>query len=187
MKADTADPWLRTCAAASTDHRLAGRPSPAISPRPRAWILDHTAGWRSSQTGPVRRQPGPERFWRYRPRSSSSRPSPRGLKWPETVRRYVREAKLRLGVGAQQVFIPCDPQIGVEAEVDWWRCIAILAGFETKLKLFFMRSKCSGKHFVRCYPCEHQQALFDGHIRGFSFFGGVFSILKFPVFYSGGQ
>ncbi len=94
-----------------------------------------------------------------------------------TVRRYVREAKLRLGVGSQQVFIPCDPQIGIEAEVDWGRCIAILAGVETKLKLFCMRSKCSGKHFVRCYPCERQQALFDGHIRGFSFFGGVFPIL----------
>ena len=40
-----------------------------------------------------------------------------------------------------------------------------------------MRSKFSGKHFVRCYPCERQQALFDGHIRGFTFFGGVFPIL----------
>jgi transposase len=94
-----------------------------------------------------------------------------------TVRRYVREAKLRLGVGAPQVFIPSDPQTGIEAEVDWGRCVAILGGIETWLKLFCMRSKFSGKHFVRCYPCERQQALFDGHIRGFSFFGGVFPIL----------
>jgi transposase len=94
-----------------------------------------------------------------------------------TVRRYVREAKLRLGVGAGQVFIPSDPQAGIEAEVDWGRCIAILGGIETWLKLFCMRSKFSGKHFVCCYPCERQQAFFDGHIRGFSFFGGVFPIL----------
>ncbi len=94
-----------------------------------------------------------------------------------TVRRYVREAKLRLGVGAAQVFIASDPQAGVEAEVDWGRCIAILGGIETRLKLFCMRSKFSGKHFVRCYPCERQQALFDGHIHGFSLFGGVFPIL----------
>ena len=92
-----------------------------------------------------------------------------------TVRRYVREAKLRLGVGSPRVFIPSDPQAGIEAEVDWGRCIAILEGIETCLKLFCMRSKFSGKHFVRCYPCERQQALFDGHIRGFTFFGGVFS------------
>jgi transposase len=94
-----------------------------------------------------------------------------------TVRRYVREAKLRLGVGAPQVFIPSDPQAGVEGEMDWGRCIAILGGVETRLKLFCMRSKFSGKHFVRCYPCERQQALFDGHIHGFSFFGGVFPVL----------
>jgi len=94
-----------------------------------------------------------------------------------TVRRYVREAKLRLGVSARQVFIPSDPQAGVEAEVDWGGCIAILGGIETRLKLFCMRSKFSGKHFVRCYPCERQQAFFDGHIKGFTFFGGVFPVL----------
>ena len=94
-----------------------------------------------------------------------------------TVRRYVREAKLRLGVGSPQVFIPSDPQIGVEAEVDWGRCMAILGGVKTQLKFFCIRSKYSGKHFVRCYPCERQQALFDGHIQAFAFFGGVFPVL----------
>jgi transposase len=94
-----------------------------------------------------------------------------------TVRRYVREAKLRLGVSGREVFIPSDPQAGVEAEVDWGVCIAILGGIETRLKFFCMRSKFSGKHFVQCYPCERQQAFFDGHIKGFSFFGGVFPVL----------
>ena len=101
-----------------------------------------------------------------------------GFKGSEpTVRRYVREARLRLGVGARQAFIPSDPQAGFEAEVDWGRCTAILGGKETRLKLFCMRSKFSGKHFVRCYPCERQQALFDGHIHAFAFFGGVFPVL----------
>jgi len=94
-----------------------------------------------------------------------------------TVRRYVREAKLRLGVSCPQVFIPCDPHVGVEAEVDWGRCHAIIGGEQTVLKVFCMRSKYSGKHFVRCYPCERQQALFDGHIHAFAFFGGVFPVL----------
>ena len=94
-----------------------------------------------------------------------------------TIRRYVREAKLRLGVGAPQVFIASDPQAGIEAEVDWGQCIAIIGGIESRLKLFCMRSKFSGKHFVCCYPCERQQAFFDGHIRGFSFFGGIFPTL----------
>ena len=91
-----------------------------------------------------------------------------------TVRRYVRGAKQRLGLDGRTVFIPSDPEAGVEAEVDWGGCWAIIGGKETRLKFFCMRSKFSGKHFVRCYPCERQQALFDGHIRAFSFFGGVF-------------
>lgn len=101
-----------------------------------------------------------------------------GFKGAETtVRRYVREAKLRLGLNGQQAFIPSDPEAGIEAEVDWGRCQAIIGGKAITLKFFCMRSKFSGKHFVRCYPCERQQALFDGHIRAFSFFGGVFPIL----------
>ena len=94
-----------------------------------------------------------------------------------TVRRYVCQAKLRLGLNGRQAFIPSDPEAGIEAEVDWGRCRAIIGGQETLLKFFCMRSKYSGKHFVRCYPCERQQALFDGHIQAFSFFGGIFPIL----------
>ena len=93
------------------------------------------------------------------------------------VRKYVREAKLRLGLNGQNVFIPCEPVIGGEAEVDWGTCRAIIAGENIGLKFFCMRSKYSGKHFVCCYPCERQQALFDAHIQAFSFFGGVFPIL----------
>ena len=101
-----------------------------------------------------------------------------GFKGAETtVRNYVREAKARLGVNAPGAFIPLEPVIGGEAEVDWGNCIAILGGRKTRLKHFCMRSKYSGKHFVRCYPCERQQALFDGHIEAFSFFGGVFPVL----------
>jgi len=94
-----------------------------------------------------------------------------------TVRRYVREAKLRLGLKGQQAFIALQPDAGQEAEVDWGTCTAILGGEQCQLKFFCMRSKFSGKHFTCCYPCERQQALFDGHIRAFSFFGGIFPVL----------
>jgi transposase len=94
-----------------------------------------------------------------------------------TIRKYVKSAKLRLGLSGQQAFIPCSPTIGGEAEVDWGTCVAVIAGNNVRLKIFCMRSKYSGKHFVRCYPCERQQALFDAHIQAFTFFGGVFPIL----------
>jgi len=94
-----------------------------------------------------------------------------------TVRRYVRFAKLSLGIGTSCAFIPCDPEAGHEGEVDWGTATAILAGEEIRLKFFCMRSKYSGKHFVRFYFCERQQAFFDAHIHAFSFFGGIFPVV----------
>jgi len=96
-----------------------------------------------------------------------------------TVRRYVRQAKVRLGMQATKAFIPLEPELGREAEVDWGTALAAIFGQVGKYKFFSMRSKSSGKHFVRFYPCERQQAFFDGHIRAFSFFGGVFSVLVY--------
>jgi transposase len=94
-----------------------------------------------------------------------------------TVRRYVRFSKIKLGLDNPGAFIPCDPAIGNEAEVDWGAAHAIINGEKLLLKFFCMRSKYSGKHFVRMYPCERQQAFFDAHIHAFSFFEGVFPVL----------
>jgi transposase len=93
------------------------------------------------------------------------------------VRHYVHAAKIRLGLTKSQAVIPSDPLIGIEAEIDWGTAQAVIDGQTMTLKLFCMRSKYSGKHFVRCYPCERQQAFFDAHMQGFEFFGGVFQVL----------
>jgi hypothetical protein len=55
--------------------------------------------------------------------------------------------------------------------------MAVVGGEEMQLKFFCMRSKYSGKHFVRLYPCERQQAFFDAHMEAFRFFGGIFPVL----------
>jgi len=61
--------------------------------------------------------------------------------------------------------------------VDWGTAHAIIANEYVTVKLFCMRSKVSGKHLVQCFPGERQQALFEGHMRGFTFFGGVLPVL----------
>jgi hypothetical protein len=33
----------------------------------------------------------------------------------------------------------------------------VIGGEEMRIKFFCMRSKYSGKHFVKCYPCERQE------------------------------
>lgn len=94
-----------------------------------------------------------------------------------SVRRYVREAKRRIGVSPPRAFIPLDPECAREAEVDWGSMTAKIKGVLVRLKFFCMRSKYSGKHFIRCYPCERQQVFFDAHMHAFLFFGGVFAVL----------
>lgn len=95
------------------------------------------------------------------------------------IRKYVREAKARLGLSKNKAFIPLEPDLGREVEVDWGTATVILNGQAIKHKMFCMRSKGSGKPFVRLYPCERQQVFFDGMIRGFAFFGGVFPVMIF--------
>lgn len=96
-----------------------------------------------------------------------------------TVRKYVREAKQKLGLTQSKVFLPLEPDPGREAEVDWGQAHAKIAGEIERLHYFCMRSKGSGKPFVRFYRGERQQALFDALMHAFLFFAGVFRILIF--------
>jgi len=95
------------------------------------------------------------------------------------VRKFVREARVRLDIGRPQVFIPLAPDLGQEAEIDWGTATVKIGGQSVTVKMFCIRSKGSGKSFVRLYPCERQQAFFDGMMEGFAFYGGIFPILIF--------
>jgi transposase len=95
------------------------------------------------------------------------------------VRHYVRGAKVRLGLNVAKAFIPLDPEVGREAEVDWGTALAIIGGQPTTVKFFGMRSRYSAKHFVRGYPCERQQAFLDAHLHAFAFFNGIFPTLVY--------
>jgi transposase len=96
-----------------------------------------------------------------------------------TVRRYVRLAKARLGVELGSAFLILEPDCGREAEADWGRGLAVIRGVRMPIYFFCMRSRFSGKHFVRAYPCEKQEAFFDAHAHAFTFFGGVFPIVVY--------
>lgn len=96
-----------------------------------------------------------------------------------TVRRWVRQCKGRIGLGSKQAVIPLDPECAREAEVDWGTAHVCMGGEQRKVKIFCMRSRYSGKSFVCAYPWERQEMFFDGHIRAFDFFGGVFPVLVF--------
>lgn len=96
-----------------------------------------------------------------------------------TVRLWVRHARQRLGYRSREAVIPLDPECAREAEVDWGTAQVRMAGQLVTVKIFCMRSRYSGKSFVRAYPMERQEMFFDGHIWAFAFFGGVFAVIVF--------
>ena len=96
-----------------------------------------------------------------------------------TVRRWVREWKAAHGYGARQAVVPLDPEVAREAEVDWGTAWVEMAGERRMVKLFVMRSRYSGKAFVRAYPWERQEMFFDAHMRAFAYYQGIFRQLVY--------
>jgi transposase len=87
----------------------------------------------------------------------------------QSVRRAVRELKRE----RRPVFVPLVFEPGERAEVDWGEAKVILAGRVTDVHLFCARLRYSGMPFVEAFPCERQEAFFEGHRRAFEYFGGV--------------
>lgn len=96
-----------------------------------------------------------------------------------TVRGFVRERKAALGMLNSRAAIPLDPEAAREAEVDWGTAFVEIAGVLMQVKLFCMRSRFSGRIFVRAYPGERQEMFFDGHIAAFAYFCGVFPVIVY--------
>ena len=85
------------------------------------------------------------------------------------VRRYVAELRETKG----EVFFPLSFDPGEEAQVDWGEGQIIQNGVVRKVFLFCMRMCHSGVSFVYPYERATQEALLDGHVRAFEFFGAV--------------
>jgi len=91
-----------------------------------------------------------------------------------TVRRYVRLRRADLGLNHVEAMVPLVHDVESGAEVDWGEAQGRIGGRLQKVKMFCMRSRYSGKIFVQVYPAERQEMFFDGHMRAFEFYGGVF-------------
>jgi transposase len=88
-----------------------------------------------------------------------------------TVRRFVRQYKQHNESPNSSIPLEFDP--GEFAQFDWGDVTIILNGVETKGMLFCMRLLYSRKIFVKVFPHQRQEALFQGHAEAFSYFGGV--------------
>ena len=96
-----------------------------------------------------------------------------------TIRRYVHERKIKLGLIRRETFIPQSYSWGAEAQVDWYEAYADICGERQKAYLFCMRSMASGGAYHRAFPHASQQAFLEAHELAFAYFGGVFTTLRY--------
>lgn len=86
-----------------------------------------------------------------------------------TVRGYIGRVRPSL----RETYIPLEFDPGTDAQFDWGDVDVVLQGQQVKLQTFCMKLRASGAIFVCCFRNQKQEALFEGHVRAFEFFGGV--------------
>lgn len=94
----------------------------------------------------------------------------------DAVRRYAaRWSEARRKDPSERVaaFIPLLFRPGEAYQFDWSHEDVEIAGKPMRVKVAHMRLCASRAVYVRAYPRETQEMLFDAHARGFTFFGGV--------------
>jgi hypothetical protein len=96
-----------------------------------------------------------------------------------TVRQYVHQRKIALGLLVRETCVPQSYAWGVEAQVDWYEAYADLSGERVKLQVFAMRSMASGAAFHCAYLHATQQAFLEAHELALAYFGGVFRKLRY--------
>jgi transposase len=91
----------------------------------------------------------------------------------DAVRRYARIWRAARGVATAQAFVPLSFAPGEAYQFDWSHEIVVLGGVTTTVKVAHVRLCHSRMPFVRVYPRESQEMVFDAHIRAFEFFKGA--------------
>ena len=82
------------------------------------------------------------------------------------------------GAGASHARPTPDPEVVAKPKrrkftVDFGEALAVIGGVERKIHFLAMSLPHSDACFVKAYPGETTEAFCDGHVSGFSFFGGV--------------
>jgi transposase len=73
---------------------------------------------------------------------------------------------------SQEMFVPLAHPPG-HAQADFGEAIGIIGGVERKIHFLALDLPHSDACFVSAYPAESKEAFCDGHVKGFTFFGGV--------------
>jgi transposase len=72
-----------------------------------------------------------------------------------------------------EVYVPLIHRAGDEAQVDFFEVTVALGGTWVKAWKFLLRLMYSGREFVWLYQRCDKLAFFDGHVRAFTYLGGI--------------
>ena len=91
----------------------------------------------------------------------------------DAVRRYASNWARNQSSGASSAFVPLNFAPGEACQFDWSHEVVAIDGATTTIKVAHVRLCHSRMFFVRAYPRETQEMVFDAHDRAFAFFKGT--------------
>ncbi|HME21999.1 MAG TPA: IS21 family transposase [Acetobacteraceae bacterium] len=91
----------------------------------------------------------------------------------DAVRRYARRWNREHASRTAAAFVPLSFAPGEAYQFDWSHEIVVMSGVTVTVKVAHVRLCHSRMMFVRAYPRETQEMVFDAHERAFAFFKGA--------------
>ncbi len=91
----------------------------------------------------------------------------------DAVRRYARGWRRERSAVTAQAYVPLSFAPGEAYQFDWSHEIVLINGTTVTVKVAHVRLCHSRMLFVRAYPRESQEMVFDAHDRAFAFFKGA--------------
>ena len=91
----------------------------------------------------------------------------------DAVRRYAISWRKERGAALAQAYVPLSFAPAEAYQFDWSHEVVVLNGATVTVKVAHMRLCHSRMLFVRAYPRETQEMVFDAHDRAFGFFKGA--------------
>jgi transposase len=91
----------------------------------------------------------------------------------DAVRRYAQRWRREHAGETAAAFVPLSFAAGEAYQFDWSHEIVVMSGVTVTVKVAHVRLCHSRMMFVRAYPRETQEMVFDAHERAFAFFKGA--------------
>src|SRR6202035_4535374 len=91
----------------------------------------------------------------------------------DAIRRYAKRWRAERGAAMAEAFVPLSFAPGEAYQFDWSHEIVLINGTTVTVKVAHVRLCHSRMLFVRAYPRETQEMVFDAHNRAFAFFKGA--------------